>query len=436
MKTKLPLFLRRALLALMLSSTIASVSSSNASDIISINFGGSDANFLNDTQYGITGITAAGSTWNKLTGNSQSDISLINNSGAQSGTINVTAAQGPWTGPSNNVNKPNTAILNGYMDLSSGNQYTISISTDFLKSEVYMIFSGDGASGAYSSMNVNGTNYTAVNGETVEGSGTWGTRTGNIDTIEEACGSSLLKEGFNYLQVSANTGNFTIQNNLNSNRGTIAGIQIVNTYEGTITTYDLSAQNSVTWTSTQLGDVAWTNSTADSGQTAAITAAADGTTITLDSASGNIVLDALWLKSGSLTLVGTGLQFINDSMTRVDAGATLAIGNSMSLGGLNGTGTINIDNHALTIVGSDVNSFNGTLLGSGQVIIGNGVNQNFALAQAFAGSFVVNGGTLGINNSSTTNIAQATTNISGTGGNINLVGRGPNGEEMKEMPLF
>ena len=76
-------------------------------------------------------------------------------------------------GPSYSTANPNTALLNTYMDLSASNQYTVSVTSDFFSSVLYLIFAGDNASGQFTAVNVNGTNYTGGLDGMAVGSDPW-----------------------------------------------------------------------------------------------------------------------------------------------------------------------------------------------------------------------------------------------------------------------
>ncbi len=209
-------------------------------DAISVKVG-AGGNFVvpvdNGTNY--AGVAALGikcSRWNNMTGNDET-LSVVKSCARTNlgVTVAVDAAQAPW-GPtvahsSITNNHANTKLLGRYMDLSAGNQYTITVSNiPFARYSVYMIFSGDG--GVYSPAIINGISYCGQYDTTISGTTTWGNRNATWSTLQSACGDSYLKEAYNYLKVTGLTGPaLTLRNTISSSRGTLAGFQIVESAE-------------------------------------------------------------------------------------------------------------------------------------------------------------------------------------------------------------
>jgi autotransporter-associated beta strand protein len=199
---------------------------------ISINVG-ADATYTipndNGAYAGVQSLNVTCDLWNNMTGNSETlstvKSSATNNCGA---SVVVAAAQGAW-GPgsaSSRVNgHENCKLLGRYMDLSSGNQYTVTISNiPFQKYKAYVILSGDG--GSYASVIVNGVNYCGSGNSTIQGTSTWGTRIATWTTLQSLCGDSYLKEGVNYLAVTNLSGTLIVKNAISGSRVTLAAIQI------------------------------------------------------------------------------------------------------------------------------------------------------------------------------------------------------------------
>lgn len=86
-----------------------------------------------------------------------------------------------------------------------------------------------------------------------------------------------------------------------STRGCIAGIQIVNTYEGVKISATLDGTSSSEWTSSQLGDAAWTDSADGAGTYASINVTNGPGALTIADGETRHT-DAILLTGGNLTI--------------------------------------------------------------------------------------------------------------------------------------
>ena len=147
---------------------------------ISVNLGtnGVASTIPNDnTAYaGVQSLNATCDLWNNMSGNNETlsvvKSSTTNNCGASVVVAAAQAAWGPTIADSSRVNgHENRKLLGRYMDLSSGNQYTVTISSiPFQRYKAYVILSGDG--GSYASAIVNGVNYCGSGNSTIPGTST------------------------------------------------------------------------------------------------------------------------------------------------------------------------------------------------------------------------------------------------------------------------
>ncbi|MEG0334767.1 MAG: hypothetical protein RR607_09855, partial [Akkermansia sp.] len=217
--------------------------------------------------------------------------------------------------------------------MDDGSGVNISVSDiDYLTYGVYIYCNTDTANVDFSSKTVNGLSYTGSGTTTTQGSGAWGS-TGNHDTIVLGT-NALYVEGQSSSHLTINS------ERDGGNRGCISGIQIVNTYTGTKKAVSLAGGSTSTWTSSSLGGVAWSDSTAAAGTYAGITVS--GTAI-LNIATGETrTTDAITLTGGDLTVNGGTLALIGPGTLRVDsADKKLTINSTLSgKATINGAGTV------------------------------------------------------------------------------------------------
>lgn len=350
-----------------------------AGEIISINFGNS-GNAITDSMTGTAGLatydnggvqTAVGAAgWANVNGNAQQTVALKNYDGTLIEGASVTARSdfATW-GPYGSNGTVIRSLQGSYYDLANWGlgSWNVDINSTFLVCDVYVYLSGDG--GKYGAVSVNGTFYKgdATNGS-VEGSGAWGNR----------AYSDNLVLGTNALKVSGVSGFVSLTNERStSNRATLSGIQVVNTYAGTATNVSLSGATT-NWTDTAIGSTPWTNSTAEAGTYAAFDVSADtavnvtGTAITTDAITA--------AGSGALTLSGNKITLIGPGVIRAGGSATLNIGNDLTFtnggnvsGNVSASGNVSVTGGVLKADLSSLAKFTGSVSvdGDGAINLGN-----------------------------------------------------------------
>ncbi len=246
-----------------------------------------------------------------------------NNTQNESGTVNdlIDFQTGVTTGASVTYSSKETwgytrdvtaNVLKCYLDDGNGVSITVS-DVPYLVYSVNIYGVSDDTRYKLSYKTVNGVNYTKdASGNVVIGTDEWGEAQQTEINANNTLTVSGLTEDLSISSIRPNNGP----------RGCIAGIQIINTYTGTA--YSATLGGDATWTASNLGSAAWTNSTTDAGTYADITLTADAV-LTADAGivtDGIIVGGAHTLTlangaSGSLTLSGL-------ATLRASAGATLA----------------------------------------------------------------------------------------------------------------
>ncbi len=346
MKLRLPLLLAAAVMATY--SPVSLAADPSQSNGFSINFYSSGgATLSGDDLVGMPGVETAAKYWNNVSpteANKTYDVTLNNLGQALSGiTVKSTRVVNDWH-PGQTTSQTDK-LLSSYIDASSSDVYTVTIAgVPYLSSTLYVIMSGDG--GTFTAMNVNGTNwsYDKDTGKMVEGaSNNWGNR---------AKDQAALTLGTNVLQIDHVTGGLINITNVKngSGRGTIAGLQVIDTYTGTYMYRTLTAGtakwNDSLWSNTSggTGDLAW----GGTAHGAVITADAGGSTLTLD---GTVTADGLILQSGKLILSGGTLNMTGPASLITTAGSTLKLdGTAVTSTGsviLSGEGIYEIENLAL-----------------------------------------------------------------------------------------
>lgn len=441
MKLRLPLKLYSLLMSTFTAFTLFTQSSHAAADGFSINFYNESRTLAGQGEAGA--VKVIGDNWSNI--NTPGDLNLItkSNLGAtlygvtvQSSRSNMYQAQGSGT--------TDAILLGSYIDAGTGNPYQVTIqNVPYLVSTVYIIMAGDGNPGEtgsgnkFTAMSVNGVNYTGSGSDTVQGNGVWGTR---VKAATE------IVEGTNLLVVDNVTGqNIVIGNVTNGNgRGTLAGIQVIDAYEGLRRDLTLTANGN--WTGAGAIDTwslaesssSWIDSSAGSGYYAYITSTvAGGGTLTIDGAT-PVTTDAIILagdSSSDLTITGGQINLIGPSVLRVDnAALTMNINSTINgqitldgqgkvkfadntvLASLNGGGNLLVDDN-LTFNPSADNFFDGHLVGNGTVIKQGTNTQGIGDISQFNGSIQITEGTLASGSAIApiTNFNSPSVNFSGNG---------------------
>lgn len=351
MKLRLPKPLKTALLACLSVLTIASTinSAQSATGSISINFssGANDANYPLSGE-GDTGIIVVpASKWNNYAGkDSTAQQNALNDTGAASGAMVTWSSANSW-GYTTGVT---TDLLKGYLDDGGDNGARVNISSiSYFTYDLYIYQQSDSSAQSFTAPSVNGVQYTANGtGPAVAGAGTWGATQAT---------SPIL--GTNVLQIQGlSLSDLAIQSKgaNSAPRGGIAGLQLVNTYDGTAHVFALDAGAggaSSTWSSAFGSDLNTENN-------AGIITVTGAGTYTIDMQNVSVSNDGLRLNTGHMAIT-------NGSLTAhriaVDAGAIFDFSGNLSLALLQGTGTLNMLSGILeltqNLVGSEIGS--GTL---------------------------------------------------------------------------
>lgn len=368
-----------------------------AGESISINFGTNESNgtISDSSNAGLEAVP--GSNWNQFSGNSQSAAQgLNNNNGDATGATVTWSSQNTWRG-GGTPSTGDSQMLKGYLD--DGNGVTINVSgLDFLTYGVYIYCNTDTANGNFSAKTVNGVSYTWNGTSTVAGTAAWGA-TGTYGTVVEGT-NALYVDG----QTSSNLVVSSPSNTTGSGtRGCIAGIQIVNTYDGVSISATLDGAASSEWTASQLGDAAWTDAAAGAGTYASINVTNGPGALTIADGETRRT-DAILLSGGNLAISGGALDLSGPGILRAAEGTTLTVSSTLSgaatldgagtvimngtstLTGLSGAGNLSLgDNASISITGDSASRYTGSLtLGENASITAANPNWTFAGALTMA----------------------------------------------------
>lgn len=356
-----------------------------AGESISINFGSNEPNG-SITASNTAGLQPVpGSNWNQFSEASQSTgQALQDNTGTSTGATVTWSSPNLWKG-NGTPTTGDSQMLKGYLDDGGNNgRNSITVSgLDFLTYGVYIYCNADNGTN-FSAKTVNGISYTWNGSSTVAGTNAWGA----VGTTDQ------VVQGTNTLYVDGQSAsNLTIDSvgigGGTGNRGGIAGIQIVNTYDGTKISAMLDGETAA-WTNTQLGDASWTDSAAGVGTYASINVTNGPSTLTIADGETRRT-DAILLSGGNMTVSGGSLNLTGPGILRVAEGSTLTLSSTLSgnaaldgagaviingtqnLTGLSGAGNLTLgDNTSLAITGADSSRYTGNLtLGANSAITPN-----------------------------------------------------------------
>lgn len=368
-----------------------------AGESISINFGTneSDGTITDSSNAGLEPVI--GSNWNQFSGASQSTAQDLKNSNGDATGATVTwSSKNTWRG-GGTPSTGDSQMLKGYLD--DGNGITINVNgLDFLTYGVYVYCNTDTANGNFSAKTINGVSYTWNGTSTVAGSSAWGA----TGTYGEAV------EGTNTLYVGGQTSNnLTISTPSNTSgsgtRGCIAGIQIVNTYDGVKISATLDGTASSEWTASQLGDAAWTDANDGAGTYASVNVTNGPGALTIADGETRRT-DAILVSGGDLSISGGSLNLSGPGILRAAEGTTLTVSSNISgtatldgagavimngtntLTGLSGSGTLTLgDTASITITGDTASTYIGALtLGNNASITATNPNWTFGGALTMA----------------------------------------------------
>lgn len=358
---------------------------------VSLNLGASETNGSIDNSSSLTAgvLPVAGTYWTNASGATGSVGSLIDSTGNAT-PIGVTwASNNTWRSGSTGATATflNGNLLKGYIDDSPAVVTVTDI--PYILYDLYSI-NASGQNGGAENTNynahpvqVNGTWYTFMDGDTTAADANWVAKGWTND--------DSLSEGSHYLKIeglTADTLSITSRNNSLGARGSIAGVQIENTYSGTLNywdtngsaagaggvapsgTWDSSATN---WSASAEGDAATGAWTSGEGAVFSVgTDAIDPYTITV---SGAQTASALWFQDGTTTIGGDGIILNGQAIVRTDGSATVNSVISGSDGLLKvGTGTLSLGGQSTFSGNTVVNDgtlrlsggggFSGTIRGS------------------------------------------------------------------------
>lgn len=393
MKLRLPKPLKTALLACLSVLTIVSTINSAQSapeGSISINFssGSGNNNYLlsGEVNTGIVAVPA--SKWNNYAGkDSTAQQNALNDTGAASGAMVTWSSANSW-GYTTGVT---TDLLKGYLDDGGDNGARVNISSiSYFTYDLYIYQQSDSSAQSFTAPSVNGVQYTA-NGTNpaVAGAGTWGA----TQAISPILGSNVLQ--IKGLSLSA----LAIQSKGSSGapRGGIAGLQLVNTYDGTAHVFALDAGAggaSSTWSAAFGSDL----NTEDNAGIITVTGAG---TYTIDMQNVSVSNDGLRLNAGHMAITNGNLTA---HRITVDTGAIFDFSGTLNLALLQGTGTLNmlsgILNLTQNLIGSEV--------GTGTLSLAQGAQLNLAFGVTSSLGIVSGAGTTTLHAGSKLTLTSAT----------------------------
>ena len=207
------------------------------SDVIAVSFGSGNRQIADTDAAGFGDYVTLGRNWTKVTDGAQGstftkNLSMVSYADRNSDnialttladalTVNTGSGDVYWEAPNSPI-----SLLKGYIDDGGNRSFNLRLPEEKLLGgyTVVIYAAADTAGCQFAHFTVNGTNYTAVDGQTTVGNGNWGNAgAGNTsaDTLEE--GTNLLViEG-----QTASTLTITEHGAGSGARGGIAGIQVI-----------------------------------------------------------------------------------------------------------------------------------------------------------------------------------------------------------------
>lgn len=403
------LHLPKALFAAVLAACAVLGQQAYAADTVWVNFG---TNAVPADTTATEGLGAPG-VWNNITGSSTAAVNgthnLTDEQGAQKAVLQLNAAQNPW-GP-NSATKTDvlTNMKSSYLDLNENNQWTISLASDYMFSDLSLYLSGDGKQ--FSPVAVNGSNY--IGGTNVAAGATtgWGTR--EVGTAISDANTVTVTA----IQGAISASNVSVGDA--AKRATLAGLSLTNTtaaHSWNTTMTENAAAADLFWSK---GASAVGSEWNSAGAVLNVTAAEGGSSLAVDGASelGGIVAEGnLTVTSSDTVTVGTLWATAGSSLT---FNATLTTGSDLTSGGF-GTVTIGADQTLGNVTIASGNTFhvadgvsivaNGNVANGGTITGGEGAS---FFANLAAGTALASGGV-----SVTANQAAKADMLGGTGANL------------------
>lgn len=343
----------------------ATISTSDAQSI-SVNFGADRvSSAITEAAKTSGAIPIAGNRWNNTTVNGGGTLSnLIDSSGATTAASVTWTAANTWSSASTGATatSENGDLTKGYLD-DGGSGPTVTLISPYLLNNVYLIPATDGTAG-FSPFSVNGSFYRgdgAGNSVLTNGSGAvWGL--GAPWTAADT-----LTEGTNFVKAMAQPTVVIAGLNSSAGRASLAGIQVVNAYAGTLAYWDLNDSTpgasgdtspigvwnsgNTTWSSSSAGDVATAAWTA--GNAAVFSAGTTATGAYTVLVQGSQSTEAVWARNGTVTLgdggLGAQISLTGPGVLRGDTGLTVGI--PVSATNLTTGGVVSLNSSANSITG-------------------------------------------------------------------------------------
>lgn len=420
---------------------------------ISINFGSNEGNGSINTGSSLKAgaIPIEGTYWNNMSGATQATGQALNDSaGAATGSSVTWASANTWrsgstggTGASLNGN-----LTKGYLD-DGGSGYTVTVTNiPYLTYNTYVILGSD-QGGATESTNSNyrpvTVNGVAYRGNNVSGTLSTSTVAGSaIWTGKNWTDDNSLAEGSNYLKITGQVAPTLSVNGgtLAGGRGPISGLQVENSYTGTLSYWDIDGATSgaggatptgnwtdSNWSSDVTGSSATSNWTA--GRAAVFSAGTNASGAFTVNVSGTQSADAIWVQEGALTLSGGDITLGVTGLIRADGAGSANVSSNLGGTNLSTAGNVTLTGANSYTGSTTVNSGNLTLAGGASipdasaVTISGGATMTLSNAETIGS--LAGGGTaaLGANALSITNSGTNTFSGAFTGsGNLSIGGSG------------
>lgn len=338
----------------------ATISTSDGQSV-SVNFGAGNA--VTEAIKLTGALPVAGNLWNNPAGNNGTNVALLDSAGNSTATATWTSAN-IWNSTSSGATatSENGDLTRNYLD-DVGTGPTVTLISPYLLNNVYLIPATDGTAG-FSPFSVNGSFYRgdgAGNSVLTNGSGAvWG-----VGAPWSA--ANILTEGTNFVKAMAQPTVVIAGLNSSAGRASLAGIQVVNAYAGTLAYWDLNDStpgasgdtapigvwnsSNATWSSSAAGNVAtaaWT-----SGNAAVFSAGTTATGAYTVLVQGSQSTDGVWARNGTVTLgdggLGAQISLTGPGVLRGDTGLTVGI--PVSATNLTTGGVVALNSSANTISG-------------------------------------------------------------------------------------
>ena len=312
------LHLPKTLLAAVLAAVVMAPATVLA-DSVSVNFyqnGASDEKISGTAAGGVLfGVDK--SDWNDVTSDgikTQTIALKTAEDQSLSMVLTTTVATATWGNGSASKNNLEQLLQSSYIDVNGNQTWTVALDTgDWWLKDVTFYMAGDGDSGTYSPINLNGVNY--VGGVNNEGNGAWGDRklnSGSYSEVEGYDGTTAIADvdlnADSAVRVTNVAGMVVATNTATSGgRATLAGMQVVDRTAEMVYTSTLGA-------AATLSDVEWSKQGVEGTTTLAsidsaaryLSVAADTEGSTLNIA-GTTTISGLQLTANALTITGSTL---------------------------------------------------------------------------------------------------------------------------------